>query len=384
MSLNLKTAIVYDWIDKWGGVERVLLTLHEMFPQAEFYTSYFDPQKASWAKDLKIKTSFIEKLPGFIKKSRILSLPFYSYAFESLNFSSYNLVISVTSSFAKSIITKPHTLHICYLLTPTRYLWVCPELYFKNKLLKATASLYLAKLRQWDFIVAQRPDHIISISKTVANRCQKYYQRKSEVIYPPFDIEYWKDIKYQISKIKNTNQIAKIVKDTKKFFLVVSRLEPYKKVEVVIDVFNKMNDNLIIVGKGSQLGKLKRLANKNIFFLQDLTDQELGWLYQNAYALIMPQEEDFGYTSLEAQFFGCPVIAYKKGGSTETIVENKTGIFFEEQTANSLLTAIKKFHKISYALKKTTVEFGVKNGEKFAKEEFINKFYSFLISKIKN
>ena len=402
-----KIAIVYDWIDKWGGVERVLLTLHEMFPRAEFYTSYFDPEQASWAKDLKIKTSFIDKLPAFIKKNRILSLPFYPYAFESFNFSDYDLVISVTSSFAKSIITKPKTLHICYLLTPTRYLWIFPEVYFKNKVIKMTLSPYLNKLRQWDFISAQRPDYIISISKTIADRCQKYYQRNSEGIYPPFDTDYWQDIKNVILRAKpeeslnsfkklfsHSREIPRLRPDIRRalarndtfgsYYLLVSRLEPYKRVDLVVQSFNRLSSCLIIVGKGTQLEKLKKEANKNILFFQDLTDQELGWLNQKAKALIMPQEEDFGYTSLEAQFFGCPLIAFKKGGATETVIEGKTGIFFKEQTVNSLLTVIEKFHTISYALKNSTVKFGAENVKKFAKKEFLGKFRSSLISKIKD
>jgi glycosyltransferase involved in cell wall biosynthesis len=403
---NLKIAIVYDWIDKWGGVERVLLTLHQMFPQAEFYTSYFDPKQASWARDLKIKTSFIDKLPYFFKKNRILSTPFYPYAFESFDFSNFNLVVSVTSSFAKSIITKPKTLHLCYLLTPTRYLWIYPELYFKNRLIKTVVSPYLAKLRQWDFISAQRPDYIISISKTVAERCQKYYQRGSEVIYPPFDTDYWQDIKNVILRAKpeeslnlfkklfsHSREIPRLRPDIRRdfarndtigsYYLLVSRLEPYKRVDIVVQSFNRLNDWLIIDGKGSQLKTLKKQANKNILFFQDLTDQELGWLYQKAQALIMPQEEDFGYTSLEAQFFDCPVIAYKKGGTTETVIENKTAIFFEEQTQNSLLQTLKKFHTISYALKNKTTKLGVVNIKKFSKEIFINSFKSFINLKLK-
>ena len=379
---NLKIAIIYDWIDKWGGVERILLTFHQMFPQADFYSSYFNKEGAPWAKNLKIKTSFIDKFPGFIKKNRIFSLPFYPYAFESFNFSNYHLVISVTSSFAKSVITKPKTIHVCYLLTPTRYLWLFPEFYFTNKWIKIFFSPYLDNLRRWDFIAAQRPDYIISISKTVANRCQKYYQRDSKVVYPPFDIQYWQKIKNQKLKIKNYNLKLKIL-ENKKFFLLVSRLEPYKLVDLAIQSFNQLNNLLVVVGKGSQVKKLKKQAKKNIVFFKDLTDEEIGWLYQKAQALIIPQEEDFGYTSLEAQFFGCPIIAYKKGGSWETIVENKTGIFFEQQTVTSLLKVIKKFHIMSYNIKTKAMKFGLENIKKFAKEKFINEFYYLLKSRIK-
>ena len=367
-----KIAIVYDWIDKWGGVERILLDIHEMFPEAVFYTSYFDKTKAGWAKNLKIKTSFLQKFPDFIKKSRILSFIFYPFVFESFNFSEYDLVISVTSSFAKSIITKPGTQHICYLLTPTRYLWTHRQDYIKNKSIDYLIDGYLKLFENWDLTVSQRPDKIISISETVKKRCKKYYKRESDVIYPGFNIEYWKKIKYQISKIKN--QESKIQFKNKKYFLIVSRLEQYKKVDLAIKVFNKLDENLVIVGEGSQADKLKQIAGKKITFLAKLSDNELGGLYSNAQALIMPQEEDFGLVSLEAQFFGCPVIAYNKGGATETIIDGKTGMFFNQQKKNGLVRAIERFNKIKYNLRTKVKEFGTSNVEKFAKDKFVNKF----------
>lgn len=357
-----KIAIVYDWIDKWGGVERVLLTLHEMFPKAIFYTSYFDKEKASWAKDLKIKTSFLQKFPNFIKKSRILSFIFYPFAFESFDFSEYDLVISVTSSFAKSIITKPGTKHICYLLTPTRYLWSHKNDYFKNKLFCYLISGYFDHFKTWDYVTAQRPDKIISISETVKKRCLQYYKRESVIIYPGFDIKHWNNIKLK-------TQFA-----SKKFFLVVSRLEPYKKVDLVIKVFNKLNKPLIIVGEGSEEKKLKKMAGKSIIFLSKQSDVELGSLYTNAQALIMPQEEDFGLVSLEAQFFGCPVIAYGKGGATETVIDGKTGIFFNRQKEINLVEAIERFSKIKYNLNNKTKKYGMQNIERFGKEKFVGSF----------
>src|SRR3989344_5909556 len=266
-----KIAIVYDWIDKWGGVERVLLTLHEMFQQAEFFTTYYDSEKAAWAKNLKINSSFMQKLPVFIRRNRIASFPFYPYVFESFDFTGYDLVISVTSSFAKSVITKPGTLHICYLLTPTRYLWVYPEIYFQNKLIRSLLSSYLAKLRKWDFIAAQRPDKIISISKTVGDRCKKYYKRESEVVYPPIDVEYWHKIKSEIRKSKfETNPKFENLNSKQKYFLTVSRLEPYKKVELLTQLFNQLSQDLVIVGEGREEHNFKRTANKNIIFLKNL------------------------------------------------------------------------------------------------------------------
>ncbi len=376
MEFNKKIAIVYDWIDKWGGVERVLLTLHRMFPEAVFYTSYFDPGKVAWAKDLKIKTSFIQKLPEFIKKSRIMSLPFYPFAFESFNFNEFDLVISVTSSFAKSVITKPKTKHICYLLTPTRFLWSHQQDYFKKN---AINNCYFKQLKNWDFVTAYRPDRIISISQTTADRCIKYYHRQSEVIYPPFNVEYWNNIKSKVKEIprlprRNVGIARNDDGASKKFFLVVSRLEPYKKVDLVVQLINQLDIGLIVVGEGSEEKKLKKMVGKNVTFLSKLTDQELASLYSTAEALIMPQEEDFGLVSLEAQFFGCPVIAYKKGGASETVIDEKTGIFFDNQNQKSLGKAIERFNKIKYNLRNNVREFGLKNVERFNEQNFINSF----------
>lgn len=369
MKKNIKIAIVYDWFDKWGGVERILLVLKEIFPQAHFFTSYFDKKEAFWAKNFILKTSFIDKLPLFIKKNRILSLPFFPFAFESFDFSNYNLVITITSAFAKAIITKPSTYHLCYLLTPPRYLWFFENLYLTNNFVRGLILPYLNYLRYFDFLTGQRPDKIIAISKSVANRCLKIYRRKAEVIYPPFDIEYWKRIEKKPKKI--------LLPFNKNYFLVVSRLEPYKRIDLLIKVFNQLEEKLIIVGRGSQLQKFKKMAKKNIFFIPKLlTDFELGYLYLNANAVILPQEEDFGYVSLESQFFGCPVIAFKKGGATETILENVTGIFFHKE--KEILHLIKKFHTISYNLKNQTKKWGKKQTEKFSKKNFINHFLKIL------
>ncbi len=370
-----RIAIVYDWLDKWGGVERVLLTFHEMFPDAHWYTSYLDKKNAPWAKkitgsfasaqDDKIKTSFIQKLPGFIKKSRILSLPFYPYAFESFDFSDYDLVISITSSFAKSIITKPGTKHICYLLTPTRWLWGMSDV-------TIFTQPFLTKFREWDYVAAQRPDKIISISNTVSKRCSKYYKRESEVIYPPFDIDYWRSLKSEIRNMKfETNSKFQIL-NSKKYYLVVSRLEPYKRVDLAIQHFNKTKEQLVIVGTGSQRAKLQNMADDNIKFLKNITDPELAVLYSNAQGLIMPQEEDFGYVALEAQFFGCPVIAYSQGGASETVKDGFTGILFHKQEKSALSDAIARLAVVAYNLKGNLSENG-SSFEIYSKKVFQNK-----------
>lgn len=383
---NKKIAIVYDWIDSWGGVERILLMFHEMFPDADFFTSYVDYDKASWAKDFKIKTSFIQNLPDFIKKSRKLSFPLYPYAFESFNFNEYDVVISVTSSFAKAVVTKPETLHICYLLTPTRYLWLYPQQYLTGWQ-RALGKPYLNNIKNWDYIAAQRPDKIIAISQTVAERCKLHYHREAAIIYPPFNTEYWENIKSKVKSQKSPLRPAKrdfegqakLQFNSKKFYLVVSRLEPYKKVDLVIKVFNQIGKNLIIVGKGSQLNRLKQLAKSNIKFISDITDQELAVLYDQAEGFIMAQEEDFGYVSLEAQYFGCPVIAYARGGALETVIENKTGVLFQEQTNMSLKQVLEKYDKIKQVLKQNLKEIGTEGFNKYALNNFKNNFINQLI-----
>lgn len=332
----MKTAIVYDWADKQGGVERLLQTLLKQFPECDFYTSVYNPETAKWLEGKKVNTSFMQNLPGFIKNNRIISSILYPYAFESFNFSGYNLVIPVTSSFAKGVITKPDTKLICILLTPTRYLWGIKDAYSKGSLFDAIAAPFLSQLRKWDFIAAQRPDEIYSISQIVADRCQKDYQRDVKVLYPPFDLEYWKSV---------TSESVEVPKE---YYLVIARLEPYKKISLVIDTFNESQKKCIIVGSGSELTSLKQRAGSNISFMTEITDNKLAYLYSHAKGLIMPQEEDFGYTALEALFFECPVLSFKNSGAAEIIQENKTGAFFDEQTVESLRGGLERFASVPY------------------------------------
>lgn len=340
-----KLAIVYDWFDSFGGIERVLIELNHLFPDADFYTSFINTKKATWTKGFHIKTSFMQNLP-FITQSRALSLPLFSYAFEQFNFDEYDIVLSITSSFAKGIITKPSTHHISWILTPTRYLWLYPEYYIQRYLPKVLQYNLLSKLRKWDYIASQRPDEIWSISNIVKSRVKKYYDRDSEVVYVPFDKEYWQKI---TSKYNPDKEILKLC--NKPFYLVVSRLEPYKKVDLVIDTFKKLpQENLIIVGSGRMKQSLKFKVTKNITFLEKISDKDLAYLYSKALALIMPQEEDFGLTSLEAQTCGCKVITYKKSGAVETINIGISGITFDDQTVESLTNALESYKKQVYTV----------------------------------
>ncbi|HRN69705.1 MAG TPA: glycosyltransferase [Candidatus Woesebacteria bacterium] len=381
----MKIAIVYDWIDKWGGVERLLLTLHAQYPDADWYTSYYDKKNAPWAKNLRIKTSFINKLPTFIKKNRILSLLLYPYAFESFDLSGYDVVISISSSFAKGVITKPNTKHICYLLTPTRYLWGMIDVYIPSWIQTLCAPI-ITKLQKWDFIAAQRPDIILTLSKHVAKRCVEYYKREAVVVYPPFDSNYWRRIKESLlchpessSGSFNAIKMLKRVQhnNDKDYYLLVSRLEPYKKVELVIDMFNKREDKLIIVGMGTLKEKLQKKAHHNIHFKEHISDTELAELYTHAKALLVPQEEDFGYVALEAQFFSCPVIFYKKSGIAETIDYNNGSVGVATQTEEAFQHELERFEASAYNVENRK-ETNLAHFEQFSKSKFINSLLSYI------
>lgn len=367
-----KIALVYDWLDSWGGVERMLLELKNVFPDADWYTSIYNLEKAQWVKQIeknKLHASFLQYFPGFIRSNRLLSLFFYPLAFESFDFSKYDVVISISSSFAKGIITKPSTKHISINLTPTRWLWNLKNDYKKTNFmatyLSFVASFVENYLRKWDLIAAQRPDHVISISSLIKERTLKYYRRKSLVIYPPFDENYWQNLSEQ--KTLHTLEIDREFLD-KGFYLAVSRIEPYKKIDYLIEVFNNNQKNLVIVGDGSLRNKCMRNANRNIFFLKNLTDNDLAFLYKSAKALITPQEEDFGYVALEAQLFGCPVISFYKSGVTEALSQQNKKNIFRNRTISGLNKTIADFEKSKYNYKINNKFFKKFSRDKFKKD----------------
>lgn len=334
----MRTALVYDRINKWGGAERVLLVFHEMFPKAPLYTAVCDLEKAPWAKVFpKIKTSFLQNI-SFLKDKHELLGTFTPIAFEQLSsngeFDKYDLVISLTSEAAKGIITKPQTKHICICLTPTRYLWSHYDLYFKNRILRFFSKRVVTHLRKWDIKASYRPDEMIAISTEVKKRIKKYYKRDSTVIFPPVNA-----LPSSAEKTRNRD-----------YYLVVSRLVSYKKLDLVVKAFKTLNKKLVIVGTGSQKWKYKLISKfrKNIEYKGTVGDKALSRLYKNAVALILPQEEDFGLVAVEAMSFGIPVIAFNKGGAKDIVVDGKTGVFFKSQTTDSLLAAIKKLEKMSF------------------------------------
>jgi glycosyltransferase involved in cell wall biosynthesis len=324
----MKVALVYDRLNKFGGAERLLLALHRLYPSAPIYTLVHEPQTSEWAKGLRIMPTFLNSLP-FLRSRHEWLAPVAPLAFETLNLSPFDLVISLTSSDAKSVITKPHQLHLCYCLTPTRYFWSGASHYAGDRKMKWLPTFLKKYFTQLDLITSTRPDHYLAISQEVQKRVKKYYKRESTVVYPSIEDKFY-------SK-------KPIPFDKRKHFLIVSRLVPYKRVDLAISAFNLLKLPLVVVGTGSELKKLKQMAGSNISFAEEVSDERLIKYYREAKAVIFPQEEDFGLVPLEAQALGTPVIAYGKGGALETIIDGQTGLFFPEQTAISLISAIEKF-----------------------------------------
>lgn len=338
----MKVALVYDRVNKFGGAERVLLALHKIFPNASLYTSVYNQQTAGWARVFDVRTSFLQRFS--ISMARHEKYPFLMpAAFESFSFDDYDLVISVTSEAAKGIITKPSTVHICYLLTPTRYLWSGYEHYFSNSLFRFLSKPVVSYLRVWDRVAAQRPDYYIAISQEVKKRIRTYYDRHSKVVCPPVEIP--NSNPPAGGQIPNKHQKTK-EKPDEGYFLVVSRLVSYKRIDIAIEACNRLRLPLKILGTGSEEKKLKKLAGPTVEFLGFLTDDEIVEYYKGCRALVFPAKEDFGLTVIEAQLFGKPIVAYKAGGALETVIEGKTGVFFSPQTVDALAGVLAEFEDV--------------------------------------
>ncbi len=327
----MKIAFVHEYLNQFGGAERMLQVLSAIFPNAPIYTLIYDRDLTGHIFDDKlIVTSFLQNLPLTKNHHRLFPL-LMPIAIEQFDFSEYDVVISISASFAKGIITKPKTRHICYCLTPPRFLWDSSQKLVEEfdflRVIKKLIPPLISYLRVWDQEAALRVDEFWSISNFVKNRVSKYYKKDSEIIYPPVNIKNF----HISSHIEN-------------YFLMVGRLVPYKKFDLVIKAFNDIWLPLKIVGTGPEINKLKKLARKNIEFLGLVSDEELGQLYSKAKALVFPQEEDFGIVPLEAMASGRPVIAYRGGGAIETVIEGKTGLFFNEQNKESLIEALGNFN----------------------------------------
>lgn len=353
----MKIALVHDDFSQTGGAERLFEEIAKIYPDAPIYTSLVNWNKIPKSIDPKrIKTSFIQKIP-FAQKLYKAMLPLYPLAFESFDFSGFDLVLSSTTRFAKAIITQPRTKHICYINSVPRFLYndQVQKQYLPQPILYL-AKPYLNWLKKWDKVASSRVDLYIANSKNIQNQIYKTYKRESQIVYPPVDTDFF-------VPAKKTSKKA--------YYLIVSRLNKWKRIDIAINACQDLDQQLIIIGSGPDASRLKSLTEKTnkIEFLSTVGREHLLKLYQNAKALIVTQEEDFGIAMAEAQACGTSVIAFKKGGASEIVIDGKTGLFFNLQTANSLKDAI-----FAQSTLKWDIGACRKNALRFSTATFINNF----------
>lgn len=346
-----KIAIFYDWLNQWGGAERVLLNILNIYPDSPIFTIIYNPKKTKWLpKKITIYPSIINQF-SLTKKNSLFHTPFYGIALEQFDFSQFDIVISTTQVSGHCLLTSPKTLFVCYMHNINRYAYQTPSQF---KFLKPLLKNY----QKTDFIYGQRPDYLLCNSHTVQQRIFDNYHRSSQIIYPGVNINYFRPGPKTISE---------------KYFLVVSRLVRHKKIDLAINACHQLGLKLVVVGQGRDkktLTNLKhQLKDPNIVFTGKVSAKKLLELYQNCQALICPQVEDFGLTPLEAQACGKPVIALKKGGITETVINGKTGIFFERQSVKSLVSALQKFKT-----QKFNKDDCIQNAHQFSTQKFMLNF----------
>ncbi len=372
-----KVALVHDYLNIYGGAEKVLQVFCEIFPEAPIFVLSADKSLTEkFFPDAQIQTSFLGRLSPFWQKRKKIFTLFLPIAIESFDLSEYDLVISSSSAFAKGILTAPQTIHISYVHTPMRFVW---DWYFnylyekgsvpQNFLGRSLARLMLHYLRMWDKESSLRPDYLVANSLTTQGRIQKYWGRESFLLYPPVEIE----------KIKQRKKPLAGSDPKEDYFVVVGNLSPFKKVDLAIEACNKLGKKLLVIGDGKEKNNLQKISGPTIKFMGSLSDEAVYYFVERARAFLMPQVEDFGIAAVEAMALGTPVIAFKSGGATESVQEGVSGIFFEKQSADSLIDAIKRFGEIESKFDRSVLAQSV---GKFSKENFKKNFLEYLESKI--
>lgn len=365
---ELKIAIVHDWLTNIGGAERVVEALLEAYPQADLYTSVYNQAKLpKFSENRKVFTSFLQHWPLALRKHQLYPT-LRTLAFESFDFSGYDVVISSSSAEAKGVITPTETLHIAYIHTPVRYYWSNYEDYLRDPgfgllspLLRPIIPWFVRRMRRWDFAAAQRPDVLVANSQTVAQRVRTYYKRSSKVIYPPIDIE----------------RFDAGPDNDKGYLLVVSRLVPYKRIDLAVQACSELGLRLIVAGSGSEEKRLKSLAGPTIEFKSGLSDAEITTLYHDCRAFLFPGEEDFGITPVEAMACGKPVVAYGKGGLAETVVDGSTGLLFHKQDKEALKASLHKLDGQKWDRAKIK-----QHAKNYSKQNFIKQIHALVDSQL--
>ena len=362
---DLKVALVHDWLVGRGGGERVLYDIHTLFPDAPIYTLVYDQDKApEWCKECDIRTTYIQKWPG-AKSHHKLLLSFMPKAWEALDLTEYDLVISCCASCCKGVITRPDALHVCYSFSPTRYVW---DLYYDylentNAIKRFFMKRMIHKVRLWDFQAAQRVDHFAADSNFVGSRIKKYYRRDFTTIYPGTRIN-----EYPITEMPDD------------YYLVVARFVRYKRVDLAIEACNQLKKKLVVIGSGGEEEeRLKKLAGDTVEFLGRVSDEEMERYYSRAKAFLFPGIEDYGITPVEAMSAGVPVLAFGKGGALETVQDGKTGLYFHDQTVSGLVHCIEEFERNGVAYSRQQIHDYSLN---FSDEIFKGNFTNFLKDKL--
>tara|TARA_A100001388_G_scaffold240460_1_gene196234 strand:+ start:489 stop:1619 length:1131 start_codon:yes stop_codon:yes gene_type:complete len=362
----MKVAIIHDWLITYAGAERALEQIIEIYPDCDLFSiiDYLPSNQRRFIKNKKVETSFIQKLP-FAKKHYRKYLSLMPLAIEQFDLSKYDLIISSSHAVAKGVITGPDQLHICYCYTPIRYAWDLQHQYLKEAnlhkgILGWIARRILHKIRLWDYRTSNGVDHFIAISNFISKRIKKVYRRRSTVLFCPVDID-----SFQFSNIERED-----------YYVTCSRMVPYKRIDLIVETFSKLlpTKKLIVIGDGPEYEKIRKLAGNNVHLMGAQPFEVLKKHLSTAKAFIFAAEEDFGIAPIEAQACGTPVIAYGKGGALETIKDidkdKPSGIFFQEQTPQSLYESIIKFEDINIITKEACR----KNAERFSNREFRNQF----------
>ena len=367
MAAKLKVAIVCDWLTGIGGAERVVLELHKLYPDAPIYTSQYDPKAIDWFDDADVRTTRLQHLPKRFKKF----LPLLrAWSFGRLDLSDYDLVLSSSGAEAKGVKTGPNTTHICYCHSPTHYYWIRPDEYLKrpgfpfgfNWLAKLGLKLLMETLKRWDLQAAKQPDYMIANSTHTQAMIKKFYKRDSTVVFPPVELQRFK---------------LPANPPLRHGFVIAGRQTPYKRIDLAIAACNELKVPLIVIGDGPEHKRLEKMAERNVTFLTNVGDHEIANHFQSALGYIFPGVDDFGIVAVEAMAAGTPVIAYKKGGALDYVVDGKTGLFFDKQDVPSLVAALET--ALSKNFKYETI---AEHAQQFSVASFGTNMKSFIADKL--